>query len=340
MTKLQNILNQILKSSLGLGIIGSLFLGIVIGSMFLVYIKPYEYGVKQINIGLNRGIQSTILTTGFHIIIPFGIQEIHRFPKNIQIFDLTNTPRTATGRIEKAAYIQTSDGFYVEVDVSIIYKITDPVKVIKSIGPGKLYEDNGIIPKAEPILKDTLGQLTTEEFYNSSLRVNKMLLAKQKLNNELNQKGIEIDHVLVRYFKYSNEIQRNIEDKKLKDQLVFKNQAEARAASEAANLAKVIEEGEALVKIELEKGKAYVKKQQATKELYVRRKKAQGDLLVKLAEAEKTRLKNRALQTPGSKNLVGLEMAKVYKGVEVIILPSDGKDGLNPLNLNKVLEMN
>ena len=91
---------------------------------------------------------------------------------------LTNTPRTGTGRIDKAAYIQTSDGFYVEVDVSILYKITDPIKVLKTIGPGKLYEDNGI-SKSRTDLKDTLGQLTTEEFYNSQKRIEKMLLAEQ-----------------------------------------------------------------------------------------------------------------------------------------------------------------
>ena len=306
-TRFLDKINKLFSTTSQLIFLGTLFFTLVIGSMFFKYIEPNEYGIKQINIGLKRGIQDKILKPGLHFIIPFGFQEIHRFPKSIQIFDLTNTPRTGTGRIDKAAYIQTSDGFYVEVDVSILYKITDPIKVLKTIGPGKLYEDNGIIPKAEPILKDTLGQLTTEEFYNSQKRVEKMLLAEQKLNNELQEKGISIDHVLVRYFKYSNEIQKNIEDKKLKDQLVFKNQAEARAAIEAANLAKVIEEGEALVKIEIEKGNAYVVKRKAEKDLYVRTKKAKADLLITLAEAEKTRLKNNALRVPGSKNLVGLK---------------------------------
>ena len=52
--------------------------------------------------------------------------------------------------------------------------------------------------------------------------------AKEKLNIELaGKKGIAVDHVLIRYFKYSPEIQRNIEEKKLKDQLIYKNRAEA-----------------------------------------------------------------------------------------------------------------
>ena len=37
----------------------------------------------------------------------------------------------------------------------------------------------------------------------------------------------------------------------------------------------------------------------------------------------------------GAENLVGLEMAKVLEGVELIILPSDGEYGMNPLDLEK-----
>ena len=78
---------------------------------------------------------------------------------------------------------------------------------------------SAILPKTEPVLKETLGKLTTEEFYNPYKRV-EMELAKVRLNEELNIKGIIVEK-FVRYFRYSSEIQRNIEEK-LKDQLVFK----------------------------------------------------------------------------------------------------------------------
>ena len=326
----------LLKTTLGL----SLIVGLVFLVMFFFacfrYIKPYEFGVKQVNIGLKRGIQEKIYNTGLHFIMPFGFEEMHRFPKDIQLYDLASNQPGRSQTRSKAAYIQTSDGFFVDVDVSILYRISDPVAVIKSIGPGRLYEDNGLAPKAEPALKDSLGKLTTEEFYNSIKRVEKMLVAKDKLNSELLEKGIKVEHVLIRYFRYSNEIQKNIEDKKLKDQLVFKNQAEARSAIEEAQLKKVTEEGEALYQVELEKGNAYRVEKLADKDLYVRKKRANADLLIKLAEAEKTRLKNNALLVQGANNLVGLEMAKVLGGIDVIVLPSDGNSGVNPLNLNQL----
>jgi regulator of protease activity HflC (stomatin/prohibitin superfamily) len=211
--------------------------------------------------------------------------------------------------------------------------------VITTIGPGNLYEENAIIPKAEPKLKESLGEMTTEEFYNSPLREKKAGYALWLLNKELNPKGITVDHVLVRYFKYSDELQRNIEEKKLKDQLVFTNQSKAKASGEEALVKKARQEGEANVKITLEQGKAYVMKKNAEKDLYVRSKIAEADLLVNLAEARKTELINQAYQNKGSDKLVGLKMAEVYKGIEVIMLPSSGQYGVNPLNLENSLRI-
>lgn len=306
----------------------------------LVYVEPGEYGIKVVRLGANRGVQKEVYGPGLHFVIP-GVQEMYRLPKGVQVLELTNYPDTAAfaARKDKAAHIQTSDGFFVNVDVSILYRIVDPYQVFTIIGPGRLYEDNGIIPKAEPILKATLGELTTEEFYNSPLRVKRAEAAGDLLNRELNPKGIKIEYVMVRYFKYSDEIQKNIEEKKLKDQLVFKNQAEARASTEEATLKKIVQEGEATLSVKMEEGKAYMTRRRAEKDLYVRKKTAEADLQVKLAEAEKVRLKNEALEGLGAERMVGLKMADVYKGLQTVILPSDGPNGVNPLSLGSTLNL-
>ncbi len=323
----------------------AVFILFIIGFFYtqaMVYIRPNECGIKQINIGITKGIQKKIYTAGYHFVIPFGFQKIYRFPRDMQVVFLTDNERSMGRipgiRVEKAATIQTSDGFFVLVDVSILYRIIDPYLVLTTVGPGRLFEDNGIIPKAEPALKETLGELTTEEFYNSPLRSSKAIKTKELLNKALLDKGIKVEQVLVRYFKYSDEIQRNIEDKKLKDQLVFKNIAEGKAALEEAKLKKTIQEGIATVNIKLEEAEAYRVRKQAEIELYKRRKKAEADLLVKLAEAERTDLKNSALRGAGSDEMVGLKMAEVLEGLDTIIL-SSGEGGLNPLNLKKMLRL-
>ena len=310
-------------------------------AFLFVYVEPDQYGIKVVRVGLTRGVQKEIYHAGLTFLLPFGLQQMYRLPKGIQVLELTNFPETAAGgaRKDRAAHIQTSDGFFVDVDVSMLYHIKDPYLVFTTIGPGRLFEDNGIIPKAEPALKETLGKLTTEEFYNSPMRVTKTEEAKDQLNRELNLKGIEVDQVLVRYFKYSPEIQKNIEAKKLQDQMVFTNQAAARAAKEEAELKKIVQEGLVIAAVEMEKGKAYVTRKMAEKDLYVRKMKAEADLLVQLAEAERVRLKNESLKGMGSERMVGLKMAETYKGLDLIILPSDGPHGVNPLNLSKTLTL-
>ncbi|GAB6909547.1 putative inner membrane protein, band 7 family [Desulfosarcina cetonica] len=309
-------------------------------NLLFVYVQPNEFGIKVVRLGIHRGVQKDYYTAGLNLVIP-GMQQMYRLPRDVQVLELTDYPQTAAdlARKDRVAHIQTSDGFFVDVDVSIIYHIVDPYLVFTKIGPGTLFEDNGIIPKAEPALKETLGKLTTEDFYNSPLRVKKAQEARDLLNQELKPKGIEVNQVLVRYFRYSPEIQKNIEEKKLKDQLVFTNQAAARAAIEEAQLKKIIQEGRVSVDVQMEQGRAYVTRKIAEKDLYRRTKMAEADLLVKLAEAEKVRLKNDALKGVGSERMVGLKMADVYKGLDLIVLPSDGQAGVNPLDLNNALKL-
>jgi len=111
--------------------------------------------------------------------------------------------------------------------------------------------------------------------------------------------------------------------------MVFTNQSAARAAKEEAQLKKIVQEGMVTAAVEMEKGNAYVTRKIAEKDLYVRKIKAEANLLVQLAEAERVRLKNEALKGIGSERMVGLKMADAYKGLDLIILPSDGAAGVN-----------
>lgn len=310
----------------------------------LTYVGPSEFGIKVVRVPLlgTRGVHKEVYNAGFHVVLrPLDVEQMYLFPKDLQVLDLTGAREEAAreANVSKPAHIQTSDGFFVDIDVSILYNVVDPYLVFTRLGPGRLFVTNGIVPKAEPVLKQTLGELTTEEFYNSPLRTQKVEQAKDLLNDDLAQYGLKVDNILVRYFHYTDEIQKNIEEKKLKDQLVFKNQAEGRAATEGAKLKKAIQEGQATVDVKLQEGRAYITTKDAERDLYVRTRHAEADLLVKLAEAKKTQLRNDALQGAGADRMVGLKMAEVYKGLEVIVLPSDGPGGVNPLNLEQTMQL-
>src|SRR5437764_393305 len=150
--------------------------------------------------------------------------------------------------------------------------------------------------------------------------------------------GIEVVDVYVRRYIYDSRYQQAIEQRKIQDQTVYKNEAEAKAATAAALKNKIVAEGAAAVQVELSRGDAEMKKLEAQADLYRRQRAADGDLLVKLAEAQGTELENRALRGVGSENMVGLRMADALKNTKVIVLPTDGESGMNPLDLRALLK--
>jgi len=303
------------------------------------YVKPGEAGVKQINFGIGKGIEPYVYGTGLHYV---GVGEtMHRFPVRLQVLELSNSRSEEDlegHRIAPGVNIQTSEGYAVQLDLTVLYRIADPLKVMQTIGPGRLFEDSAVIPRAQQDLRRALGELDAEDFYRGDKRVQKARAAQQALEAELKDKGIEVVQVLIRRYTYDQRYQQAIEQRKIQDQTVYKNEAEAKSASAAAAKNKIVAEGAAAVQVELARGEAEVKKLEADAALYRRKKAADGDLLVKLAEAQGTELENQALRGAGSENMVGLRMADALRGTRVIVLPTDGEGGMNPLDLKTLLK--
>lgn len=325
-----------------LWIIGASLLVVLVGyNSCTTYVRPGEAGVKQIKFGLNKGIENTVYGTGLHYV---GAGEtMHRFPVRVQVLELSNSRSEASEdleghRVAPGVNIQTSEGYTVAVDVTVLYRIADPYQVMTTIGPGRLFEDSAVIPRAQQDLRRALGELDAEDFYRGDKRVTKAQEAQAALGAELKEKGIEVMQVLVRRYTYDQRYQQAIEQRKIQDQTVYKNEAEAKSATAAAAKNKIVAEGAAAVQVELARGEADVKKLQAEADLYRRQKAAAGDLLVKLAEAQGTELENQALRGVGSENMVGLRMAEALKGTRIIVLPSDGEGGMNPLDLRTLLK--
>ena len=57
---------------------------IVCYNLFFVYVRPDEYGIKVVRVGLNRGVQKKIYHAGLSFVLPFGLQQMYRLPKGIQ----------------------------------------------------------------------------------------------------------------------------------------------------------------------------------------------------------------------------------------------------------------
>jgi regulator of protease activity HflC (stomatin/prohibitin superfamily) len=320
------------------------------------YIGPGEFGIKQVLYSPFRlfgpmGTQNKVYETGIHHQFP-TMEKILRFPKTIQVLTMRDDPDprqkvtetiSATDelftRIVKAAYIQTSDGFYVKMDTSILYCIEDPVKLVNKVGAGKLYEDNGILPVAENAIKVRLGTLQPEDFFDAKIRVAKLDEARDLMNEKLQPMGIKVQHVLARYPHLHPDVAARVEENNMQKQTKLLNVSLTAQAAAEAELAKVVNEGTAAKGVALQKGKAYQVERQSQRELYERTRRAEGDKIRKMAEATKAEMLNEAYRGGGSEMMVGMKMAANLTNLDNILVPTGGPNAFNPLDVQSLMRL-
>lgn len=311
------------------------------------YIHPDQLAVKQVDVTVPpltgaAGIHTNIYETGIQWRMP-GCEKFIVFPKSVRAVTLhsggsKNETLEKFVRYEDAAHIQTSDGFFINLDVSILYRVKDPYKVVKEFGAGTLYEQNGIVSQVETYLKLTMGTLHPEDFFNAARRVAKQDEAREKFNEFLIPRGLEVEQILIRYPRYHEAVQARIEARNIQEQTKQKNIEEAKLAEAQGDLKEVEKQGEASLTIKLTEGSNYVTRLTAEMDGYRRKRASEGNKIMALAEAEKQRMINDAYQGAGADRLIGLEWAKVLSGLDTIVLESGGPNGFNPLDMESLMK--
>ena len=350
------ISGTIRENVLSLSTLGFILLVAIFFATCTTYVGPGEFGIKQVlysPFGLfgPMGTQNKVYETGIHHQFP-TVEKILRFPKTIQVLTMRDEPNSAEKvsetisatdekytRLVKAAYIQTSDGFYVKMDASILYRIEDPVKLVNVVGGGKLYEDNGILPVAENAIKVRLGSLQPEDFFDAKIRVAKLDEARELMNEKLQSMGLKVEHVLARYPHLHPDVASRVEENNLQKQTKLLNVSLTGQSEAEAELAKVVNEGTAAKGVAVQKGKAFQIQRTSEKELYERRKKAEGDKVRKMAEARKAELLNEAYRGGGSDMLVGMKMAANLTNLDTILVPAGGANAFNPLDVQSLMKL-
>ena len=353
---LSNLLDLLRSSKISLMVIAGLLVGWMFYLTWTTYIEPGEFGIKQVlysPFGLfgPMGTQNKVYETGIHHQFP-TMEKILRFPKTIQVLTMRDNPdprekitETISStdekftRIVKAAYIQTSDGFYVKMDTSILYRIEDPVKLVNMVGAGKLYEDNGILPVAENAIKVRLGTLQPEDFFDAKIRVAKLDEARDLMNEKLKPMGLKVMHVLARYPHLHPDVATRVEENNMQKQTKLLNVSLTAQSAAEAELAKVVNEGTAAKGVALQKGKAFQIQRASEMELYERTKKAEGDKVRKMAEARKAELLNEAYRGAGSEIMLGMKMAANLTNLDTILVPAGGANAFNPLDVQGLMKL-
>ena len=144
--------------------------------------------------------------------------------------------------------------------------------------------------------------------------------------------------MLVRSYRYDDRFQGIIESRKVEDQRLFKNQAEKLRETRKAIKEKALAELRADIEVVKQEGQNTIRTINADAQTYYRSQVAAGDKEVELALADGARWERLALERAGASNLVGLEMAEALDGTQVIVVSTTGQNGVNPLDLDTLLE--
>jgi len=318
---------------------------LIIYSSCTARVMPNQWGVEQRKFGSRVGIVDQAYGPGLYFVGP-GVT-MHTFSREIHVLEASFDRQEALGkakdarvraavvqyfderqrilggetdRVEDALNVQTSDGYAVLADVSLLYGIRDPVRVAKDFGWGTLYVDSFVLNTFRNGVLTTLGKMNAEAFYDEKARIAAVAEAEELLRQRFRERGFEVHKLLLRNYRYAPSYEKALHDKKVAVQLAVKNEKERLVNEEKAKLQQIESQGNARITIAESEVNARIARIQAEAGLYGAQVHARADREIKVAEAEGKRLKAEALAEAGSRYVVGLETAKMFDNIQGAVM--------------------
>ncbi|MFP4378910.1 MAG: SPFH domain-containing protein [Candidatus Sumerlaeia bacterium] len=332
---------QIMKS------FGSSIILLLVAVLLVVILVLVTIRVDRIS-GTEVGIRINNLTGKVSVIDSQGTQiynglltSFYVLDKTVQRLEMTATTERGDRRGQDDLRIKTLDGSDVYVDLTINYRmLPEKVKELAlTSGLYDAYKAKWVRDYSRSVCRSVLGELTTEQFYDASERDGKALKAKLELNEELNPFGIEIMSVIAEKFRFHEEYEEKIKEKKLADQEVEEQISKANAArqnqifrtveatkkkeveieSYKGEMQKLLVEAEASAERIVKDAQAYAieKEKNGDAQFYGKEQNAKAIMAQKKTEAEGTAKMAQALIGDGGMNLVKLEYAKRLKNMRI-----------------------
>ncbi len=307
-------------------------------------IKGNQVGVKTVNIALwgKRGIQQTPYNAGTYFYNPL-LSDFNVFDKSEKKLEMTSSAQSGRRGVAQTDNIRlkTSDGNSVWIDATVIWRIDQTRAHLVLDNVGRSDEEilqTLVLPESRSVIRAVLGELTAEQFYDSTARDEKAARAEEVLRKELEPHGLLLISVLVRDYKFSPEYEAAIEKKKVAEEQAKQNQSLTEAALQDAQRKLRAAEGEAYQAIATANGAKEKTKLEAAAALYEKQQQAEAILAQKKAEAEGIRKLVSALDGPGGANLIAREAARAIQGKRIIMLPMGDGNTINFADMDKLLD--
>lgn len=188
----------------------AVFLLILIPSFFVI-VDAGEVGVHSL-FGI---VKDEPLYPGFRFKIPFA--KIIKMPTRTQDYTMTSVEEdsdylTATSGSNDAIEARAKDGARIWLDITVLYQLQaeSAPDIYKSLGIN--YSEKLVRPLIRSSIRGVVANYTVTEIYSTKREeIQSTLLAN--MQNELQERGIEIQDVLLRKVNLSQTLSESIEEK-------------------------------------------------------------------------------------------------------------------------------
>ncbi|MHC4513318.1 MAG: SPFH domain-containing protein [Planctomycetota bacterium] len=323
----------------------------------IIKIKPGQTGVLNKQFG--GGLVKQDYGPGFWLDMgPMHTWDI--MDTTVQTLNMLRATKSGMSRagLHPPLLVNSADGAIVNMDVTIKYRIAEGKawQVLNEFGKNDEYKDK-VNAAAIDVMREELGDLTTEEFYDPLKRKSTTDKMETRLQKQMDRMHVQLVNILIRDLEFEKRFEDQIKRKALAQQDALLQQSLTKAADyrgrtqkiEAETQAKVVvineDKKKTLTTMQAENDKKrqkieadykkYVTEAESTAELYASQKEAQGILLLKDAEAQGEALRRQALSGEGGRFLVALETVKSIKLGEIAV----STQLVNPLDLERMMEM-
>ncbi|WP_269539963.1 SPFH domain-containing protein [Cerasicoccus fimbriatus] len=313
---------------------------LAIAALFTVRVQKVggtEIGVKVNN--LSGGI-TVIPESGTYIYNGF-INSFFLLDTTVQRLEMTADTTRSNRDTRDDLRIKTIDGSDVFLDLTINYQIRrDKIEeVVNTSGLGDAYKVKWVRDYARSVSRTVFGEMTTEQFYDASVRNEKALKTEVEMNGLLKPFGIEVTRVIAEKFRFHPEYEDKIRAKKLADQEVEEQMSKANAAKQnqifrtveatkkkdviiatfEGQMRQLIVQAEAEANKAIKGAEAYAIQTErgADASFYTQEQNAKAILAQGKAQAQATEVMAQALEGEGGRNLVKMAYADRLKGMNL-----------------------
>ncbi len=302
-----------------------------------------EVGVRTKKFSLvgDAGVEERVYAPGStYFFMPF-INDWHTFDTKLQNLEMVFERGRGDRRTRDDLLFKTIDGNDISLDVIIAYRL-DAAKapyILQNVADdNRTLRDKIVRTVARSKPRDIFGELTTEEFYVADKRELQAQRAKDILQEMLGPLGIVVEKVLTKDYRFNQEYQKAIEDKKVADQQVQKNRSAQHAALEEYR--RKLEEAKGEVNKMVANADGVYRKAKIEADVYFEKQKLLAEAIRAegIAEAKGIREMNDALAGTGGEAFVKLQIAEALQGKKIMLLPvSEGGMNLKTTDINQLI---